>query len=159
MSDQDDLEQSHAELLRVESERHNWTDFGRWLQAARVERGYTQAFVARQAGIGAQTLVSLEHGGFRREADGPWITPNPKDETLVALARVLGVDAEEMFAVVGRYDERQRTQASLRRASGKRSGRDRMDELERRVAELEETVRELGGDTQGQPARRRRRAP
>jgi transcriptional regulator with XRE-family HTH domain len=152
MSTRDDLEQSHAELLR-------WTDFGRWLQAARVERGYTQAFVARQAGIGAQTLVSLEHGGFRREADGPWITPNPKDETLVSLARVLGLDAEEMFAVVGRYDERQRTQGSLRRPSGRRAGRERMDELERRVAELEEQVRQLADDTHEQPARRRRRAP
>lgn len=159
MSDRDDLEQSHAELLHVENERQNWTDFGRWLQATRVKRGYTQAFVARQAGIGAQTLVSLEHGGFRREADGPWITPNPKDETLVALARVLGLDAEEMFAVVGRYDERPRTQASWRRPSGKRAGRERMDELERRVAELEEQVRQLADDTDEQPARRRRRAP
>jgi transcriptional regulator with XRE-family HTH domain len=156
MSDRDDLEQSHAEVLHVENERQNWTDFGRWLQATRVKRGYTQAFVARQAGIGAQTLVSLEHGGFRREADGPWITPNPKDETLVALARVLGLDAEEMFAVVGRYDERPRTQASWRRASGKQAGRDRIEELERRVAEVEAQLREMAADTAARPARRRR---
>jgi hypothetical protein len=34
-----------------------------------------------------------------------------------------------------------------------------MDELERRVAELEEQVRQLADDTDEQPARRRRRAP
>jgi transcriptional regulator with XRE-family HTH domain len=156
MSDRDGFEQGHAELLRVENERNNWTDFGRWLQAARVKRGYTQAFVARQAGIGAQTLVALEHGGFRREANGPWITPNPKDETLVALARVLGLDAEEMFAVVGRYDERQRTQASLRRPSGKQATRERIEELERRVAEVEAKLRAMAADTEARQARRRR---
>jgi transcriptional regulator with XRE-family HTH domain len=151
MSAGDDLEQSQEELFR-------WTDFGRWLEAARVKRGYTQAFVAREAGIGAQTLVSLEHGGFRRTTDGPWVTPNPKDETLVSLARVLGIDPEEMFAVVGRYAERQRSRESLRRASGKRAGRERIEDLERRVAYLEEMVRELG-EAEEQPARRRRRAP
>jgi transcriptional regulator with XRE-family HTH domain len=156
MSDRDDLEQSHAEVLHVENERQNWTDFGRWLQATRVKRGYTQAFVARQAGIGAQTLVALEHGGFRREADGPWITPNPKDETLVALARVLSLDAEEMFAVVGRYDERQRTQASLRRPSGRQATRERIEELERRVAEVEAKLQEMAADTAARQARRRR---
>jgi transcriptional regulator with XRE-family HTH domain len=152
MSTGDDLEQSHEELLR-------WADFGRWLEAARVERGYSQAFVAGQAGLGVQTLVALEHGGFRRTTDGPWITPNPRDETLVSLARVLGVDAEEMFQRVGRYDERRRTQESLRRASGKRAGRERIEDLERRVAELEGMVRELQGEAEGQPGRRRRRGP
>jgi transcriptional regulator with XRE-family HTH domain len=152
MSTGDDLEQSHEELLR-------WTDFGRWLEAARVERGYSQALVAGQAGVGVQTLVALEHGGYRRNVDGPWITPNPRDETLVSLARILGVDPEEMFQRVGRYDERPRTRASLRRASGKRAGRERIEDLERRVAELEEIARQLVGDTEEQPTRRRRRAP
>jgi DNA-binding XRE family transcriptional regulator len=114
-----------------------WTDFGRWLEAARVERGYGQARVAKDAGVGVQTLVALEHGGYRNTADGPWITPNPRDETLVSLARVLGLDAREMFAVVGHYSERPRTRESLRRASGKRALRERVEELERRVAALE----------------------
>src|SRR6266536_2277496 len=122
MSSRDDLEQSHEELLR-------WTDFGRWLAAVRVERGYTQAHTAKQAGMGIQTLVSLEHGGYRRTTDGPWITPNPRDETLVSLARILGVDLQEMFERVGRYDQRPRTRASLRRASGKRAGRERIEDL------------------------------
>jgi DNA-binding XRE family transcriptional regulator len=152
MDSRDDLEQSHEELLR-------WTDFGRWLEAARVERGYGQARVAKDAGIGVQTLVALEHGGYRNTADGPWITPNPRDETLVSLARILGVDSEEMFRRVGRYSERPRTRESLRRASGKRAGRERLEDLERRVAELEGMVRGLAGDTEEHSARRRRRAP
>jgi transcriptional regulator with XRE-family HTH domain len=152
MSSEDDLEQSHEELLR-------WTDFGRWLEAARVERGMTRTQLATAVHMSVQTLVALEHGGFRRTTDGPWITPNPKDETLVSLARALGVDAREMFERVGRYDERPRTRASLRRASGKLAGRERIEELERRVAELEEITRQLAGDAEEQPARRRRRAP
>jgi hypothetical protein len=56
-------------------------------------------------------------------------------------------------------DGQPRTRASLRRASGKRAGRDRIEDLERRVAELEETVRGLAGDTEERPARRRRATP
>jgi transcriptional regulator with XRE-family HTH domain len=152
MSTGDDLEQSHEELLR-------WTDFGRWLEAARVEQGMTRTQLAAAVHMSVQTLVALEHGGFRRTTDGPWITPNPRDETLVSLARVLGVDPEEMFQQIGRYDERRRTQESLRRASGKLAGRERIEELERRVAELEELTRQLVDDAEERPARRRRRAP
>ncbi len=148
MSSRDDLEQSHEELLR-------WTDFGRWLAAVRVERGYVQAHTAKQAGMGIQTLVSLEHGGYRRTADGPWITPNPRDETLASLARVLGVNPEEMFGRIGRHNERRRTRESLRRASGKRAGRERIDELERRVAEVEAQLREMAADTEARRARER----
>jgi transcriptional regulator with XRE-family HTH domain len=151
MSSEDDLEQSHEELSR-------WTDFGRWLEAARLERGMTRTQLANEARMGVQTLVALEDGGYRRTTDGPWITPNPRDETLVSLARVLGLDAREMFAVVGHYKDRPRTRESLRRASGRQARRERIEELERRVAELEEMVRELG-DSEEQPARRRRRAP
>src|SRR6266700_3577198 len=57
----------------------------------------------------------LEHGGFRRYADGPWILPNPRDDTLVSLARLYGVKAEEMFKHVGRYNDRPQTKTSLRR--------------------------------------------
>jgi transcriptional regulator with XRE-family HTH domain len=149
MSDRDNLEQSHKELLR-------WTDFGRWLEAKRLERGLTRTRVAAESHMGVQTLVALEHGGYRRTADGPWITPNPRDETLISLARVLGLDAREMFAVVGRYDERSRTVASLRRASGRQASRERLEELERRVAEVEAQLRELAADREARQARRRR---
>jgi transcriptional regulator with XRE-family HTH domain len=152
MSSGDDLEQSHQEL-------HRWADFGRWLEAARLKRGMTRTQLATEARMGVQTLVALEDGGYRRTTDGPWITPNPRDETLVSLARVLGLDAREMFAVVGHYKDRSRTRESLRRASGRQAGRERIEDLERRVAELEEMVRGLAGDTEEQPARRRRRAP
>jgi transcriptional regulator with XRE-family HTH domain len=119
----------------------------------------TRTQLAGAASMGVQTLVALENGGYRRTTDGPWITPNPRDETLVSLARILGVDAREMFERVGRYDQRPRTRESLRRASGRQAGRERIEDLERRVAELEEMVRELAGDTGQEPARRRRRAP
>jgi transcriptional regulator with XRE-family HTH domain len=152
MNRREDLEQSHEELLR-------WTDFGHWLEDARLERGMTRTQVAGEAHMGVQTLVALENGGYRQTTDGPWITPNPKDETLISLARILGVNAQEMFRRVGRYDQRPRTQASLRRASGRQAARDRIGELERRVAELEEITRQLADNIQEQPARRRRAAP
>ncbi len=154
MSSRDDLEQSHEELLR-------WTDFGRWLSACRLEQGYTQAYVASRAGISTQNLVSLEHGGFRRRAGGPWTLPNPRDENLKALARIYHVSAEEMFRRVGHYADRPQTKAGLRRrASGaKQPARgDRIAELEKRVEELEQLVREggIGAEpTEAKPQRRR----
>jgi DNA-binding XRE family transcriptional regulator len=96
-------------------ETARWHDFGAWLAQKRVDLGYTQAHVASQADISTQSLVSLEHGGFRRYADGPWILPNPRDDTLVSLARLYGVKAEEMFKHVGRYNDRPQTKTSLRR--------------------------------------------
>jgi transcriptional regulator with XRE-family HTH domain len=142
MDSRDDLEQSHEELRR-------WTDFGRWLEAARVEQGMTRTQLAAAVHMSVQTLVALEHGGFRRTTDGPWVTPNPKDETLVSLARALGIDPGEMFQRVGRYDDRARTRESLRRASGKLAGRERIEDLERRVADLEEIARQLTEGAEG----------
>jgi transcriptional regulator with XRE-family HTH domain len=160
MSNQDDLEQSHAELLRAERERRDWTDFGHWLAAVRVERGYTQAYVASRAGISTQNLVSLEHGGFRRRAGGPWTLPNPRDETLKALARVYRMGAEEMFRRVGHYADRPQTRAGLRRraSSTKRTTGDLIAELQERVDTLERVLREHGIGAESTAAKPRRRA-
>jgi transcriptional regulator with XRE-family HTH domain len=121
-----------------------WHDFGAWLTQRRLELGYTQAHVAGRAGISVQNLVSLEHGGFRRRAGGPWILPNPQDDILRALARIYRVSAEELFGRVGRYADRPQTKSGLRRrASGSRrmDRSDRLAELEAKVAELEAQAR------------------
>jgi transcriptional regulator with XRE-family HTH domain len=147
-----------------------WHNFGEWLTQTRLELGYTQAYVAGRAGISVQNLVSLEHGGFRRRAGGPWILPNPQDDTIRALARIYRVSAEELFGRVGRYADRAQTKSGLRRRADSSRQADRssrlaelearLGEAERRLAELEATLREAGI---GQPASterpRPRRAP
>jgi transcriptional regulator with XRE-family HTH domain len=97
--------------------------------------------------------------------------PNPKDETLISLARALGVDPEELFRRVGRYEDRPHTKGSRRRLD--RRG-DRLAELEERLvalerelvamrernAETERRLRNAGISIQGETGRpRRRRVP
>jgi transcriptional regulator with XRE-family HTH domain len=165
------------------AETARWHDFGAWLAQTRVDLGYTQAHVASQADISTQSLVSLEHGGFRRYADGPWILPNPRDDTLVSLARLYGVKAEEMFKRVGRYADRPQTKTTLHRrgrvssrqpARGDRIAelearfeedlrrtRERTEELEERQRRIEEALRKAGipldGASLAAPERSRRR--
>jgi len=148
------------ELLR-------WHNFGEWLTKRRLELGFTQVYVAGRAGISTQNLVSLEHGGFRRRTDGPWILPNPKDDTLRALARIYRVSPEEMFERVGRHGDRPQTKSAVRRRAGldRPTRRDRVAEVERQNAELAERIRELeelvarygldSGQAEAKPLRRR----
>jgi transcriptional regulator with XRE-family HTH domain len=125
-------------------ERRRWEQFGAWLKASRLDRGLTVTEVAKRAGVGLQTLAALEAGGFRRTSPGPWLTPNPKDETLIAVARALELDPEELFRRVGRYDDRPATRRSLRRASGRQDqDRTRINELERENAELRQRLERL----------------
>jgi len=126
------------ELLR-------WSNFGERLKHKRLELGYTQVYVAGRAGVSVQNLVSLEHGGFRRRSDGPWILPNPQDDTLKALARIYRVSAEELFERVGRYPDRPQTKSAVRRRAGldRPKRRDRVAEVERQNAELAERLRAL----------------
>jgi transcriptional regulator with XRE-family HTH domain len=128
MSDQDELE------------RQRWKQFGAWLRRLRADKGYSQTGIAAEAHVGLQTLVSLERGGYRRNDDGPWLVPNPKDETLIRLARALGMDPEEIFGRVGRYEDRPQTKGSRRREDRRSS---RLEELEAQNAELMERVRAL----------------
>jgi len=127
---------SRQEPTDVEQAR--WRQFGAWLRDLR--QGRTQTDVGAEAKLGIQALASLERGGFRRYDDGPWLLPNPKDETLIRLARALGVDPEEMFKRVGRYDDRPQTTGSRRRQDRKA---DRITELEAKNAELEAKNAEL----------------
>jgi transcriptional regulator with XRE-family HTH domain len=140
-------EQDQAEAAR-------WEDFGKWLAQLRRDLGLTQQAVADRTSVSPQNLVSLEHGGYRRYADGPWILPNPRDDTLAALAGVYGVKIDEMFERVGRYNDRPQTRSSLRRVSRRRVERsDRLAEMEERIEALERLVREYGLDAK--PRRRR----
>jgi transcriptional regulator with XRE-family HTH domain len=129
---------------------------------------------AWEGSLGIQALASLERGGFRRYDDGPWLLPNPKDETLIRLARALGVDPEEMFKPVGRYDDRPQTTGSRRRYDRRGARIDelgdriielegRLEEMHRRNAELEERQEQIekrlreAGIAADQPERSRRR--
>src|SRR6266545_6508375 len=109
----------------------------------------TQTDIAAEAKLSIQALASLERGGFRRYDDGPWLVPNPKDETLIRLARALGVDPEEMFKRVGRYDDRPQTTGSRRRQDRKA---DRITELEAKNAELERRLNALEERVAGYPS-------
>jgi hypothetical protein len=74
--------------------------------------------------------------------------PNPKDETLISLARALSVGAEELFRRVGRYQDRPQTKGSRRRED---RGAGRLLELEGRIAALEaelERMRERNAETE-----------
>jgi len=133
---------------RDDLERQRWKQFGTWLRDLRVDQARTQTNVAAAAGMGIQSLASLERGGFRRNDDGPWLVPNPKDETLISLARALGVDPEELFRRVGRYEDRPATKGSRRRED---RGAGRLLELEGRIAALEaelERMRERSDETE-----------
>lgn len=65
---------------------------GERLREARERSGLTQEQVARAAGIATYTYQKLENG-----ESNPGTPANPRLQTLVSLARVLGVDASEVL--------------------------------------------------------------
>lgn len=56
------------------------------LQALREERGMSQAELSRRSGV-AQAIISYIEAGK---------TPNPRIDTVIALAQVLGVTVDEL---------------------------------------------------------------
>ena len=56
------------------------------LAKLRKEKGLTQESLARKAGISFHTLVKIENGGIK----------NPRIETVIKLARALGVKIDTM---------------------------------------------------------------
>jgi len=90
------------------------TTLGDFIRDRRVEKGLTLHAVAKAIGVSTAFVCDLEKN--RRNTD-----------RVDALARVLGVDVEEL------------------RALDRREPRARIDELERRVAELEARMRVVGG--------------
>jgi transcriptional regulator with XRE-family HTH domain len=63
-------------------------DIGKRIRDLREERGLTQREVARRAGLTPSGVGFIEHGQTR----------NPSAETVVAIARALGVPVEELLA-------------------------------------------------------------
>jgi transcriptional regulator with XRE-family HTH domain len=134
-----------------ELERQRWKQFGAWLRDLRLAQdGRSRVSVAGEAKLGLQALSSLENGGFRRNDGGPWLVPNPKDETLIRLASALGADSEEMFRRVGRYEDRPTTKGSRAREDRRGSRTDKLEAevaaLKERVARLEEAQHPAGRD-------------
>ena len=75
---------------------HNRTKrLGKNLRQARDKRGLSQPELAREAGVSLNTIKYLEEG-----ANG-----NPQSRTLMRLARVLGVEVQELVAGVGESEE------------------------------------------------------
>lgn len=56
------------------------------LKKLRNKKGWSQEKLAREAGISYQTLIKIEQGRIQ----------NPKLETLIKLAKVLGVSLDEL---------------------------------------------------------------
>jgi len=163
-----------AEAGEQDREYLAWREFGAWLEGLRKRRGLTQNDVVSQSNrqIGRSTIAALERGGFQRYTDGPWVPSNPRDETLYILARLYGVDAEELFRRVGRYEDRPQTRQGARTATGQKAGRERIAELEsrdrqreRELAEVKERLQALEARFPKQPradaatGRRSRRSP
>jgi transcriptional regulator with XRE-family HTH domain len=65
--------------------------FGTWLRAERLARNWTQAELARLAGISPQAVAHYE--ADRR--------PTPRGQTLGGLARALGLTTDEVLIAVG----------------------------------------------------------
>lgn len=56
------------------------------IQQIRMERGWTQADLAKAAGLTLQTIHRIENGK----------TPKPKKETIVAIAKALMVEVTDI---------------------------------------------------------------
>jgi transcriptional regulator with XRE-family HTH domain len=153
-------------------EEELWDEFGAQLRRLRLARGWsTRELSARTKASGDQgvsdaQIRKLEHGGYRDYAGQALTLPNPKDEKLVALARALGVDPQTWFALIGRYDERERTRGHAKTGgpAHREALADRIRDLEAEVgrmrarqAETDALLREHGIGEPGTHARRRSR--
>jgi transcriptional regulator with XRE-family HTH domain len=148
---------------KARDEESIWRDFGDMLRRLRLDRGLTVPKVVKLTGdqVSRDQIHKLEHGGYRKETGGPWETPNPRDDKLAALAKAYGAKVEDWFALVGRYDDRPRTQQSRKRSPTdqirelKEENRkiwERNEELERRQQHTEDLLRQAGILTNGEPA-------
>lgn len=127
-------------------DKAEWQAFGEWVESLRKRSGLRVRELAERAGVSAQWLQELRHGG--RAIYGTWRLPNPKDEALARLARALNVPVEEMFARAGR--DGVPPGAEETDASGGTALSDdaewataRLRELEERVARHEQELAEL----------------
>ena len=96
-----------------------WKAFGEWVEQLRVRSGLQVGEVAERAGVSRVWLQEIRNGG--RGVPGGWRLPNPKNESLVRLARVLNVPPRQCLLV----PDKARHQAPLRRRPGGRRRRGR----------------------------------
>jgi transcriptional regulator with XRE-family HTH domain len=116
-----------------------WKAFGEWVEQLRVRSGLQVGEVAERAEVSRVWLQEIRNGG--RGVPGGWRLPNPKNEALVRLARVLNVLPETMLARAGRG-----TAASTAEGGTPVHDADaaeRIRELEERVAQQERELAEL----------------
>jgi transcriptional regulator with XRE-family HTH domain len=125
--------------VRRELDEQAWRAFGGWVEELRVRSGLQVGEVAEQAGVSRVWLQEIRKGG--RGVPGGWRLPNPKDEALVRLARVLNVSPEEMLARAGRRTSTATGQGAADPASSEAAAR--IQELEQQVRQQERELAEL----------------
>ena len=116
-----------------------WKAFGEWVEDLRVRTGLQVGEVAERAGVSRVWLQEIRNGG--RGVPGGWRLPNPRNEALVRLARVLNVTPETMLARAGRGTAPSPTEAAAQVDDA--SAAERIRELEERVAQQERELAEL----------------
>ena len=116
-----------------------WKAFGEWVEQLRVRSGLQVGEVAERADVSRVWLQEIRNGG--RGVPGGWRLPNPKNEALVRLARVLNVPPETMLARAGRGAAPRTAEAGTQADDS--SAAERIRELEDRVAQQERELAEL----------------
>ena len=116
-----------------------WKAFGEWVEDLRVRSGLQVGEVAERAGVSRPWLQEIRNGG--RGVPGGWRLPNPKNESLVRLARVLNVPPETLLARAGRGTTPTTTEAAGQVDDA--GAAERIRQLEERVARQEREVAEL----------------
>jgi transcriptional regulator with XRE-family HTH domain len=122
-----------------------WQAFGEWIESLRKRSGLQVRELAEQAGVSAQWLQEIRHGG--RAVYGTWRLPNPKDEALARLARALNVPVEEVFARARRetplrWGDQEEHAASPDDAARLRELEERIEQQARDLAELRRRLEE-----------------
>jgi transcriptional regulator with XRE-family HTH domain len=79
------------------------TRVGQALGAARVKAGLSKREAARTAGMSEGWWRHLESGRIPQR-DGSFVAPNPRDETLIAAARAVGLRPRYVLDLAGRDD-------------------------------------------------------
>jgi transcriptional regulator with XRE-family HTH domain len=116
-----------------------WKAFGAWVEDLRVRTGLQVGEVAERAGVSRVWLQEIRNGG--RGVPGGWRLPNPKNESLVRLARVLNVPPETMLTRAGR-GAAPRTAEAGAQVDGADAA-ERIRQLEERVAQQGRELAEL----------------
>lgn len=107
---------------------------GALLRNARTDKGLSKRKAATLAGFSEAVWRQLEEGE-RQIRPGVMAPANPRDETLGAAARAVGLPPEQVFDAAGRH--------YMATPLPEGPGHDRLSRLERRMDGLEAAVTEL----------------